>query len=357
MRAPALARMGWWLGPAADAPPPAVDRRMITIAPGAGRDRPLEAWVFTPHGRPPDGALLLVPGLHPDGPADPRMLRFASVLAHAGTCVLAPFLPDMQSLALAPTLMPDVRRAFEALDARAAALRRPVKAGVMSISFGALPALRLAGHPDFADRVGGVLTFGGFARWEVALRFALVGGEGVPHDPLNRPAVFMNLLDGLPPPADRDRLVSAWRGFVAETWGRAEMKAADAWPPVAARWAETAHPADRAFARQSFGLDPGGPAIAEAAVARILAGEGRGWLDPRPALGGITAPLYVVHGLDDDVIPPSEAEALAAAAEGRAKVMLTGAYGHTGRAGSLLREARSMVGILRALRAIARQRR
>lgn len=348
-----LARLGWWLGPRADAPPPPVDREALTIAPAAPGDRPFDAWVFTPRGRAPDGALLLVPGLHPDGPADPRMARFAAVLAHAGLCVLAPFLPDLTRLALAPTLMPDTRRAFAALEERAAAL--PVKPGVMSISFGALPALRLAGHPDLRDRIGGVLTFGGYARWQVALRFAMAGGDGVPFDPLNRPAVFMQLVDALPPLADRARVEAAWRGFVHETWGRPEMKADGAWQPVAERWAATAHPDDRAVARQGLGVDPAGPAVAEAAVARILAGGGRSWLDPRPAVPRITAPLYIVHGADDDVIPVGEARALAAEArpDQAVRVIVTGAYGHTGRGGSLLREARSMIGVLRALRAIA----
>lgn len=353
-----LARLGWWLGPKATAPPPPVDREAITIAPRAPGERPLDALIYTPRGRAPDGALLLVPGLHPDGPRDPRMIRFASVLAHAGLCVLAPALPDLASLRLTPALMPDTARAFAALEARVAGMRRPVKPGVMSISFGALPALRLAGHPEHRARIGGVLTFGGYARWQVALRFAMAGGDGVPFDPLNRPAAFLQLFDGLPPLTDRARVEGAWRGFVDETWGREEMKADGAWQPVAERWAATAHPDDRDVARCGLGVHPDGPAVAEAAVAKILAAGDRDWLDPRPAVPHITAPLYIVHGVDDDVIPVAEAQALAAEAgpEQAARVIVTGAWGHTGRAGSALRELRSTLGVLRALRAIATRR-
>lgn len=348
-----LGRLAWWLGPRAGAPAPAVAREDVALPASAPDERPMRAWVFTPRGRRPSGSLLLVPGLHPDGPADPRMTRFAAVLAHAGLMVFAPFLPDFCALTLDPRLMHDTARAFDALCARAD--RPPGRPGVMSISFGSLPALRLASDPARAARIGGVLTFGGYADWQTALRFALSGGDGVPHDPLNRPAVFLNLLDGLPPLADRARVEAAWRGFVAETWGRPEMKAADAWPAVAARWAEAVHPADRALCRQTFGLDPGAEALAEAALAR----RGRpAWLDPRPALAGLRAPLHVVHGRDDDVIPHTEAALLAAAAPPGhpVRVRLTGAWGHTGRAGGALSEVAATVGILRALRGVATAR-
>ncbi len=355
-----LIRLGWWLGPKADAPAPAVEQRTITIDPAAPGDRPLTALTFAPRGREPDGALLLIPGLHPDGPTDARMMRFASVLAHGGVYVLSPTLPDLAALKLAPTLMPDARRAFVALEERAPA---GIKPGVMSISFGSLPALQFAGHPDFRERIGGVMTFGGYARWQAALRFALAGGQGVPFDPLNRPAGYMQLLDGLPlvdrpPPVDRPRLEAAWLGFVGETWGRPEMKRDGAWQPVAERWARAAHPDDQPLARLGLGLDPRCVAVAEEIVARYLADGTVDFLDPRPAIPHIAAPLYIVHGVDDDVIPVGQADELAAATgpEQAVKVLVTGAYGHTGRADNMLREARSMIGILRALRAIATRR-
>ena len=351
-----LARLGWWLGPKADAPAPAVQRQSITLPPRTADERPLDAELYAPLGREPDGALLLIPGLHPAGPYDTRMIRFASVLAHAGLCVLSPALPDLAALKLAPTLMPDARRTFAALEERAPA---GIKPGVMSISFGSLPALELAGHPDVGPRVGGVMTFGGYARWQAALRFALAGGDGVPFDPLNRPAGYMQLLHGLPPPADRPRLEAAWRGFVSETWGRAEMKQDGAWQPVAERWADTAHPDDRGLARLGLGVDPRCVEVAEEVIARYDAEGTMDFLDARAAIPRITAPLYVVHGADDDVIPVGQAAELAAGTgPGQsAKVIVTGAYGHTGRAGNLLREAGSMIAVLRALRAIGTRRR
>lgn len=351
-----LARLAWWLGPRAAAPAPRVQRDALVIPPAAPGDRALRAWVYSPSGRRPDGALLLIPGLHPDGPADRRMIRFASVLAHAGLRVLSPFFDDLSSLELAPSLMPEARRAFDALEARAPDGVRP---GVMSISFGSLPALELAGHADYRERVGGVLTFGGYARWEAALRFALAGGDGVPFDPLNRPAGYMQLLHGLPPPADLPRLKAAWHGFVGETWGRPEMKVDGAWQPIAERWAQSVHPEDIALARLGLGLDPRCLERAEATIARYLAEGTVDFLDARPAIPRIAAPLYVVHGADDDVIPVGQAAELAAEArpDQTVEVIVTGAYGHTGRAGSLFSEGRSLLAILRALRAIGTRRR
>lgn len=345
----ALARLALWLGPWSGRPAPPVERDELEIGPSAPGDRPMKAWVLGPEGRRPDGALLLLPGLHPDGPADPRMARFASVLAHAGLLVLTPFLPDFCALKLDPRLMRDADRAFAALLDHPG--RPAVKPGVMSISFGGLPALRLAGDDQRAAQIGGVLTFGAYARWDAALRFALSGGDGIAHDPLNRPAVFLNLLDGMPQVVDRTRLVAAWKGFVAETWGRVEMKVDAAWMPVAERWAAEVDPGDVELCRRCFGLIPGAEALADDALAR----HRPDWLDPRDALAGLSAPLHVVHGLDDDVIPHTEARVLVDACPPGAsvKLWLTGAYGHTGPSGGLWSQVRSMVGIMRALRSIA----
>ncbi len=346
----------WWieaglarrLGPWADATarPPGVTRREVTVPAG---ERPFPAWIYRP--TRPRGALLLVPGLHYLGPADPRLDRFAAVLAAAGLWVLAPFLPDFRALVLDRRLLDDVAYAFDAC--LAAADRPPGRLGVMSISFGSLPALSLAARRS--DELAGVLVFGGYADVGDALRFCLHGAPGVPRDPLNAPVVFLNLLEHLPvEDAGRERLAGAWRRFVEATWGRPEMKAPDRWPAVARALAAELPAADRPLFLTTCGVEPGGAELLETALA--AARDRHAWLDPRPHLAAIRCPVHVVHGAEDDVIPWQHArrlyEALPPAA--RAGLHVTGLYDHTGHSGAAsLREARTLLGILRAITATA----
>lgn len=351
-----LVRLARWLGPWAgeDAAPTAVAREAVRL-PGP---RGLRAYVYRP-ATPPAGSLFLVPGLHYAGPDDPRMDRFARVLAHGGLLVFAPFLPDFLDLQLRPALIDDAEQAFDALLARPD--RPPGRPGALSISFGSLPLLRLAARRS--HDLSGAIVFGGYAEWEAAMRFAVTGAADVPFDPLNRPVVFLNLLDLLPgapaDPAARAALAAAWRAFVERTWGRPEMKAEARYRPVAVALEADLPPAARPLFRAGCGLDPGGEALVEAAVARAT---DRGWLDPRPHLADIRCPVHVVHGAGDDVIPCAQAHALAAALPpaARAGTYVTGVYGHTGRAlpaiPALAREARTMVAILQALIGLAEPR-
>ena len=348
MKLAQVARLARWLGPwAAEDRAPAALRSTVQVAPH------LRARLYRPVGRAARGAVLLVPGLHFLGPDDPRLDRFAAILAHAGAWALAPYLPDLLALRLAPSLLSDARLAFEFLESMPH--RPPGRPGVVSISFGSLPALRLAA--DLPDRVGALLTFGGFADWRATMRFALTGRlpddpphRTRPHDPLNRPVVFLELLPWLPgAPPDQAPLAAAWRRFVEETWGRPEMKAPERWRPAAAALALTLPPAERLLFLQGCGAEPGGLPKVEAALA---ARPEPAWLDPRPHLSRLRGPCYLVHGADDDVIPPTELAALQAAVPARALAgaWLTGLYGHTGRGPSAgWAELRAMGAILRAL--------
>ena len=345
MSALRLTRLARWLGPWAsdDKAPGGVTRTEEHVA---GPTGPIRQWIYRP--RRPRGAVLLVPGLHFAGPADPRMDRFARVLANAGYWVCAPFLPSFIDMRLQPQLIDDALAVFDALVART---DRPIcKPGVFSISFGSLPALRIAaGRPE---QVGSAILFGGYADWKAALRFSITGGGDVPHDPLNRPVVFMNLVDHLPDaPRDPRTLLTAWRRYLKATWGKPEMKLDGAWQVVARTIADDLPAGLRRIFSLGCGLAPGALDVAKAALAR--SGAERDWLDPRPYMADIQCPVVIVHGADDDVIPYTQAQVLADALPpaSRAGVFISGMYGHTGKArgGAALQELQTMLGMLKAL--------
>jgi pimeloyl-ACP methyl ester carboxylesterase len=359
----ALMELAYWLGPwtTDDGVPSEVATEDVDVPPSGTARRPMRARVFRPTGRDAEGSLLLVQGLHYAGPDDPRMDRFARIVAASGIVVLAPFLPDFAALRVADTLVGDTRRAFLELEEMR---DRPVgRPGIFSISFGSMPALRIAADPGLASRVGGLCCFGGYADFRETIRFALLGRPGLAHDPLNRPVVFINLVDHLEGvPADPTRLLSQWEAFVHATWGRPELKDPARYRPIARGLAEALPEEQRALFLAGCDAAPGGEAAGLSALR--ASADSFAFLDPRPHLSAMTCPVHIVHGRDDDVIPFTEAEKIRHALPDavRARVWLTGLYAHTGSSGlwAFLQKARlvpselrSLVGILRAIHGVA----
>ncbi len=344
-RSRVIARLARWLGPwtGEAARPRDVSRRRVEI----DAEPRFDAWVYRP-AREPVGALLVVPGLHYLGPADPRLDRFLAILADAGFVALCPFLPEVRALRVGPMLVPHTEAAFDALRAlpEVPAHARP---GVFSISFGSYPAVHLAAS---SDDVGALVIFGGYASFEDVIRFSLEGNPSRPHDPLNRPVVFLNLfahLDGLP--ADPEPLRRAWITFVRSTWGRPAMKERAGYEPVARAIAERLPPDSRELFAIGTGIAEGDPELVRRALARGRASLAH--LDPLPVCGSIRAPITIVHGRDDDVIPHTHAAMLAEAMPPHARVLTTGLYAHTGHGmpdpRALAGELRALIGILEAI--------
>lgn len=336
-----------WLGPwEKSGVPTSVDREERSLS-------GMRAYVYWPRGRV-RGVYVLAPGLHFLGPDDPRLDRFCRILAASGTIVLAPFLPTHTALRVSARTTDDLAIAFEAGEALAAGLPKPA---LFSISFGSQPTIALAAREEFRDRIGAIVLFGGFADFSASVRFCLTGHaeyEGralsMAHDPLNAPVVWMHLIELLSLDCDREAVLRAWRTMVERTWGRMELKVKGARDPIAHEIAERLSARDRAVFLLGCGLREGGGAHLEDALGRIS--ELYAFTDPRPQLARVRAPMAIVHGRDDDVIPWFEAEKLRAAAP-NARVLVTGLYGHTGAAAvsprALARELSMMINVVRTL--------
>jgi len=342
-RARTIASLVRWLGPwTPEARVPPARAETLTV------DGRFPARVYHPPGRP-RGALAIAPGLHHDGPDDRRMDRFCRILAASGLVTMAPFLPDFVALRVTPAAIDDFTRAYDAF-----AAGRPAAPGVFSISFGSLLALRTAA----VRPVGGVVVFGGYADWDATIRFTVTGEldgrRWVARDWRNLPVVFLNLLDDLgDAPAERAAVVEAWRRYVAATWGKHEMRTREAWEAVARTHAASVPAAARDFYLRGCGLAPGAAEAIDGALARRGKIE---FLDVRPHLASVRCPVWITHGVADDVIPWTQAESLARAfpAHARPPVHLTGLYGHTQLEGArgpraLARELSSMVQIVGAI--------
>lgn len=310
-------------------------------------------------GRGDGGAVLLVPGMHFLGVDDPRFMRFGAILRAAGARVTTADVGGLRALRLAPTMFEDAERALLAASADG-----PV--GVMSVSFGSIAALHLAAK--YPNRVRRLVLFGGYRDLESTLRFTLgeaLGAEAPARacDPLNAPAVFIQLVDALLPEAAREAFIEAARAFCVATWSTGAGGAADAKHDgrhlrVGAQLAATLDEPARSLMRVACRLEGDLFALALDALARST--ERFGFLDPGPLLGQIQCEVDCIHGRDDDVIPYAQSEALAADLRGhgvRARAHITGLYGHTG-AGStggrpglsaLAREATTTLAVLQAV--------
>lgn len=339
-----------WLGPwTPETKVPDVDVDLVEI----DGPRPFTAKLFRPRGKA-TGAFAIAPGIHFMGPDDHRMDRFCRVLAASGLVTLAPYLPDYVALRVAATAIDDFERVFDTLRAHPACpVERP---GVFSISFGSLLALRLAAARS--DDIAGVVVFGGYADWDATIRFAVSGvidgKTWAARDMRNLPVVFMNLLDHIVEcPADPAPVVTAWRRYVEATWGRSEMKEDARWQPLARSFADDVPAAARDFYLAGCGLVPGAAEMVGRALDRH---RDLGFLDIRPHLATVRCPVWLVHGLTDDVIPWPQAESLARALPATAspRVLLTGLYGHTqieGARGPIaaVKEIATMTRIVRAM--------
>lgn len=361
-----------WLGPwtAESVAPPGIERTSWVLRDGplAGHrayldggthdpDEParLEAYEYRPQGRPV-GSYLIAPGLHFLGPDDPRLDRFCRVLAAAGFHVVAPFLPAYVDLRVHPSAPDDLEIVARALCDKLPPGRRPT---LFSISFGSWPAFEVAAR--LGSAVDGVITFGGYADFDAAVRFCVDGVMRSPggdvelaRDPLNSPALFLNLLPYLEHAGGSTaELEQAWRRMVYLTWGRMDLKQPGRLEPFAHELASEVPERHRELFLIGCGVVPGAVELVEAGLER--ARDPLLFANPGPALRRLECPVVVCHGLDDDVIPYGEAHKLARVLEPRVptRMYLTGLYGHTG-AGrpdlrSAAREAAALLSIARAM--------
>jgi pimeloyl-ACP methyl ester carboxylesterase len=242
------------------------------------------------------------------------------------------------------TAVDDLSRAYAIGESIADAHGLP-RPAIFSISFGSQPTIELAAREP--DRIGPIVLFGGFADFDATVRYA-VGGPA--RDPNNAPVVFLHLLPHMNTSCDREAVARAWNEMVRGTWGRPELKVDEARAKIAAGIAASLAGGDKELFLAGCGLRDGAEALLEEGLAR--SGDAFAFADPRPALARVKSPIVIVHGKDDDVIPWTEAEKLAAAAP-RAKLLITGMYGHTGSSKvdvrAMGREVKTMLEVVRAM--------
>ena len=141
---------------------PAVSTTNIKIE--TSDDYKIKIATYRPKKKPPKGSFLIAPGLDYRGPDDPRMIRFASILANAGYLVYVPYIEDYMKLEITANTHKDFILCFDHLFNNSTRLKN-IKPFVFSLSFGSMLAFRLANNIERADKIGKLFVFGGYGKW------------------------------------------------------------------------------------------------------------------------------------------------------------------------------------------------
>jgi hypothetical protein len=258
-----------------------------------------------PRGR----AVLLVPGVHASGIDEPRLVGFAGALAAAGHPVVTAGLADLQHYQITPRSTDMIEDAAGWL-----ASRQPDgRLGMLGISFAGGLSIVAAGRPALRDRVAFVAAVGGHGDLPRVLRYLATGrqpdgGMRPPHD-YGLAVVLLNLTDRVVPESERRPLSEGILTFLdasnldtvhdpaaAAVFARARALAAHLEEPARTYM-------DAVNDRDVASLGPRlAPILDSLDLPAALSPEE----SPPPA-----APVYLLHGADDNVIPAVESTLLA----------------------------------------------
>ena len=312
--------------------------RDITIPTARG---PMRARVYEP--RSPHRAALLTSGLHPSGIDEPRLVRLARQLSAGGVTIVTPDIPELSRFEITPAITDTIERAAAWLAIESGlALNQPV--GLMGISFSGGLSIVAAGRPPLAGRVGYVFSFGGHDDLPRVLRYLCTGSEPYPAHELgvqsDRPfvlaphdygvaVILRGVADRLVPKAQVEPLRAAvMRYLLASALDTNVDKAA------AAREFDALKELARKLPEPSATLlryinDRDVVHLGPRLLPFVTANSGDAALSvsksPKPS-----APVFLLHGTEDNVIPSVESEYLAQDLRGHAPVrlLLSGLISH-----------------------------
>jgi dienelactone hydrolase len=121
-----------------------------------------------------DRAVLLIPGIHSMGIEEPRLTALAADLAASGVSVMAMALPDLQRYRITARSSDIIEDAVAWMSARPD-LAPDGRVGVIGISFAGGLSIVAAGRPSIRDKVAFVLSFGGHGDLKRVMRYLATG--------------------------------------------------------------------------------------------------------------------------------------------------------------------------------------
>src|SRR5581483_7243731 len=248
-------------------------------------------------------------GLHPAGIDEPRLVFLARQLAAADIVVATPDIPELSRYEITPVLTDRIERLALWLSSDSQ-LAPTGRIGLMGISFSGGLAVVVAGRPALRGRLLYVFSFGGHDDLPRVLEYFCAAGSTPPPHDYGVAVVLLNVASELVPPEQVDPLRSAIRRFLwASYLDRVDKQKADrefaalreqvrTLPEPAATLLDAVNRRDVATLGQRLR-----PHVARYVEPAALSPA----RSPAPS-----APVFLLHGRGDRVIPTSESENLAA---------------------------------------------
>lgn len=322
-------------------------REPTTTIPTRSGDIP--ARLFKPEGRF-RRTVLLMPGVHRDGIDESRLVGLAEDLAATGYNVMTVAAPDLQKFKITPAVTDVIEDAIR-WTSEQPQFRTDGKIGVLGISFTGGLSIVAAGRASVRDRVAFVMSFGGHGDLSRAMHYltsgevlgdleaakrssAVAGADHVgvhpPHD-YGLAVVLLNLADRVVPADQVAPLSRGIDGFLLAS----SLAVTD--PPKSVpvfeemkKYQETLPEPSRTYMQyvNDRSVDKLGPILLPVTDA-LKDHPGMVALSPERATPPL-APIFLLHGVDDSVIPSMETVLLAEHLRGKAQVdgLLSGLITH-----------------------------
>jgi len=261
------------------------------------RGRPLPARLYLPRGVGFAPGIVVVHGMHELGINEPRLVNFARSLAASGFFVMTPLVPGLA----------DYRVEAESADVIGAATENFAqqlnvqKVGIFAISFSGGLALLTATDPQYAPYIAWVASIGGYYDLAHVLRF-FATGEAVrpdgtvehlkPHEYGPLIVIYDEPQDFFPAP-DAPLAHEALKLLLHD-----EGKASEA-------MTKKMTPASRQLMQDIYHKNRG--RFAPEILAEIdKRSDALSAASPAGQLAFLRVPVFLLHGSDDTIIPPTE---------------------------------------------------
>lgn len=286
-----------------------------------GPEGPVKARIYWPEGVSNPPGVVMLHGIHKDGYTEARMVAFAEAVAGAGIAVMTPTIQELADYrvdaASVGTIGSAAKYFRKRLDGR--------RVGLMGMCFGGGLCLMTAGNQKFADDVAFVTAIGS-------------------HDDLGRIAKYFVTNEIDRPDGTKLKLNADPYGPMVIVYSRVNdfFTAADA--PVARTalrlwlWGEFDNARKEAEKLSQEGktrigiiFDGKYPQLAPEML-RVIEQKSREMaaVSPEGILKDVKAPVFLLHGAHDNVVPPSESLWLERGlkANGKVHTLVSPAVGH-----------------------------
>jgi dienelactone hydrolase len=303
-----LAGIDAWWRPLLPSRSYAVSTRDLAIP---TRHGPISSRLYEPDATPL-GSLLVYPGIHAGGVDEPRLVMFAKRLAASGIRVVTVPLPDLRvyRITAASTDAIEDSAIWMTNDAQLSPGRR---VGLVGVSFAGGLALAAAGRPSLKDRLTLVVSLGGHADLPRVMRYLCTGqlpdGTSLPpHDY----AVAVVLLASLPKLVPADQVTALERAILtyldASSYAEIDTRRSAALLTDTRRQLDALPEPSQGLMRDVMARDAGAVGRRMLPFVEDVAGvPGLSPVRSEPTM----APVFLLHGLNDNIIPTSESSVAA----------------------------------------------